>query len=205
MTGGRTAPQYPLMAQMNLRVRAASSAASFISALILAALSCPAPAQGSVYGGAYSSAADDTLAMPGEVFVITAEELAHFDINTLEDLIEHLPGVSVLQDGPPESRDFAAFSGKPLASWIETTFGLHPEPETGRLIRRTPRALRGEEGAAVELANLVGDEPDRAEAAIERFLYAGSDVRIVNGVMLRQRKPMGQRLLIQTFHNYRPI
>jgi hypothetical protein len=64
------------------------------------------------YGGAFSSAAGDTLALPGEVFVITAEELARFDINTIEDIIEHLPGVNVLQNGPPGSRTLFSVDGR---------------------------------------------------------------------------------------------
>jgi outer membrane receptor protein involved in Fe transport len=68
--------------------------------------------EASRYGGAYLSAAGDTLALPGEVFVVTAEELARFGINTIEDIIEHLPGVSVLQGGPPGSKTLYTIDGR---------------------------------------------------------------------------------------------
>jgi len=67
------------------------------------------------YGGAFSSAAGDTLALPGEVFVITAEELARFDINTIEDIIAHLPGVSLMQNGPPGSRTLFSVDGRTVS------------------------------------------------------------------------------------------
>ncbi|MCK4548647.1 MAG: TonB-dependent receptor plug domain-containing protein, partial [Candidatus Krumholzibacteria bacterium] len=70
--------------------------------------------EASRYGGAYLSAAGDTLALPGEVFVITAEELTRYDINTIEDIIEHLPGVSVLQNGPPGSRTRYTVDGRTI-------------------------------------------------------------------------------------------
>lgn len=83
----------------------------------------------------------------------------------------------ILEAGPVETTDFDAFSNDPLASWIETTFGLRAEVETGKLIRRTPRALRGESGAAVQLAELVDGDPGQSESAIQRYLYAGSDIK----------------------------
>jgi hypothetical protein len=89
------------------------------SFLLLSALALLVPAGGfgseaSRYGGAYLAAAGDTLALPGEIFVITAEELARFDINTIEDIIEHLPGVSVLQDGPPGSETRYSVDGRTI-------------------------------------------------------------------------------------------
>ena len=58
-----------------------------------------------------------------------------------------------------------AFVADPLASWIETTFGLEEEPGTGRLRRAQPRPIDGADGAADELAELTGrDEIACAEA-----------------------------------------
>jgi len=86
-----------------------------IFAAVIAVLPCAeCRAESSRYGGAYLSAAGDTLALPGEVFVLTAEELARFDINTIEDIIEHLPGVSVLQNGPPGSRTLYTIDGRTI-------------------------------------------------------------------------------------------
>ena len=82
----------------------------------------------------------------------------------------------IIESGRVGPMDYDTFSQNPLAAWIETTFGLHMEQTTGQLIRRTPRPLRGEEGASAELAQLVGVRHDWAESAIQRFLYAGSDV-----------------------------
>ena len=38
-------------------------------------------------------------------------------------------------------RPYADFVADPLASWVETTFGIDVEPGTGRLIRRTPTTV----------------------------------------------------------------
>ena len=45
-------------------------------------------------------------------------------------------------DGPPS--DYEAFRSHPLASWIESTFGVREEPGTGKLLRQVPRRLEGE-------------------------------------------------------------
>jgi hypothetical protein len=66
------------------------------------------------FAGAYLSASDDSLAMPGEVFVLTAEELTRLDINTIEDLVRLLPGVSIVQEGPPGSRTRYSVDGRTL-------------------------------------------------------------------------------------------
>ncbi len=113
MTGGHAAPQYHYMTRMKDLVRP-RIAGSFLLLLAFIAF-FPASGSGrnaSRYGGAYLSAAGDTLALPGEVFVITAKELARFDICTIEDIIEHLPGVNILQDGPPGSRALYTVDGR---------------------------------------------------------------------------------------------
>jgi ATP-dependent helicase YprA (DUF1998 family) len=51
---------------------------------------------------------------------------------------------------PP--RSFQEFTSQPLSSWIETAFGLETEAAGGRLIRRNPRGVWGEGGAATEAA-----------------------------------------------------
>ena len=45
-------------------------------------------------------------------------------------------------DGPPS--DYEAFRSHPLASWIESTFGVRREADTGKLLRQVPRRLEGE-------------------------------------------------------------
>ncbi len=113
MTGGRTAPQYPSMIRLtNLLPVTAVGILLILTAVIAAVSAAECRGEASRYGGAYLSAAGDTLALPGEVFVVTAEELARFDINTIEDIIEHLPGVGVLQNGPPGSRTLYTVNGR---------------------------------------------------------------------------------------------
>ena len=39
--------------------------------------------------------------------------------------------------------DYEQFRRHPLTSWIESTFGIREEPETGELLRQEPRRLQG--------------------------------------------------------------
>lgn len=81
---------------------------------------------------------------------------------------------------PPE--DYDEFRIHPLASWIESTFGVREENGTKRLIRQAPRRLQGDvienqKSAASELAELTGADPDRCAAVLRRFLLNGTKVR----------------------------
>ena len=71
--------------------------------------------------------------------------------------------------------DYAELAASPLASWIETTFGLATEYETGLLIRQVPRRLR--EHAAPALSELTGLPVTDCHDAIQRALLKGSRVR----------------------------
>ncbi len=82
---------------------------------------------------------------------------------------------AVVRDSGP-STDFDDFRADPLASWIEHSFGLRRESETGKFVRRIPRSLVGEVGAAADLSSLTGLEIAQTEAAIETYLYAGSGI-----------------------------
>ena len=73
---------------------------------------------------------------------------------------------------PPE--DYVDFKAHPVASWIESTFGVRAEPETGRLIRQIPRPMRGSDGAAEALAALTLTTPAACEDVLRRFLMKGS-------------------------------
>jgi ATP-dependent helicase YprA (DUF1998 family)/very-short-patch-repair endonuclease len=90
------------------------------------------------------------------------------------DVKQRLSADVTSTDDPP--KDYAGFRKTAIASWIEATFGLQRETETGKLIRQTPRALHGTEGASAQLAKDADVSPEMAQAAIERFLYAGSAV-----------------------------
>ena len=59
----------------------------------------------------------------------------------------------------------------PLASWVETVFGLERESASGRLVRRKPTTVPV---AAQTLASLVGVDVQVAEDALRAVLLAGS-------------------------------
>lgn len=70
---------------------------------------------------------------------------------------------------------FDAFRVDPLASWLETTFGIAAD-ETGRLVRAKPITVTGAGGAASRLATLLGTGEDDAAEAIRAGLLAGASV-----------------------------
>ena len=81
---------------------------------------------------------------------------------------------------PPEA--YGEFRTHPLASWIETTFGIRAEAGTGRLIRQLPRRLQGEslegqKSAAAELAEITLSDPMRCVGVMRRFLLQGANLR----------------------------
>lgn len=75
----------------------------------------------------------------------------------------------------PETRPptgFAEFVSDPLSSWIESTFGVVQDPLADRLKRAVPRSVRGDDGAAQDLAALTGVDAARCAEAIEAHLLA---------------------------------
>jgi superfamily II DNA or RNA helicase/very-short-patch-repair endonuclease len=76
---------------------------------------------------------------------------------------------------PPDNYD--DFRLHPLASWIESTFGVRAEEGSGRLIRQAPRRLQGEGSAAKALALLTSTDPDRCAAVLRGFLLMGCELR----------------------------
>ena len=91
-------------------------------------------------------------------------------------MIEALSTAIAAKESPPES--YEAFRVHPLASWIESTFGVVAEEGTGRLVRQSPRRVDGEDSAAEELAR-VTSTADRVQCAdvLRRFLLKGSELR----------------------------
>jgi ATP-dependent helicase YprA (DUF1998 family) len=73
--------------------------------------------------------------------------------------------------------EFPAFAASPLSSWIERRFGIREEEGTGKRIRQIPSPITGDTGAAAELAELTGTDSSLAEAAIRRWLEAGTRIR----------------------------
>jgi superfamily II DNA/RNA helicase/very-short-patch-repair endonuclease len=68
---------------------------------------------------------------------------------------------------------FAELCRDPLASWVETAFGLEPEPGTGRLVRRRPTTVPA---AAARLAELTGVEQPACLRAVIGTLLAGARI-----------------------------
>ena len=71
--------------------------------------------------------------------------------------------------------DYTGLALSPLASWIETTFGLATERGTGRLIRQRPRRLR--EHAAPDLSDMTGLAVQDCHDAIQAALLKGAALR----------------------------
>lgn len=69
--------------------------------------------------------------------------------------------------------DYQAFVQHPFSSWIESTFGLTTDSESGHLKRSQPRGISGEEGAARRLAELTQVAEESCAQAIQRWLLAG--------------------------------
>jgi hypothetical protein len=70
---------------------------------------------------------------------------------------------------------YAELAESPLASWIETTFGLAKEAETDGVIRQRPTKL--DEAAAVLSGLTPGTTLDQCRHAIRKTLLAGSSAR----------------------------
>ena len=82
-------------------------------------------------------------------------------------------------EAPPD--DYDEFRGHPLASWIESTFGVREEAGTGRLLRQVPRRLAGDpaeagRSAAAELSELAGGDSDRCAEVLRAWLLQGSNL-----------------------------
>lgn len=73
----------------------------------------------------------------------------------------------------PTPTRFEDFIKDPLAIWIENTFGITRDVEAGRLVRKTPRSMGGQNGAAKELSELTGVPIDRCKEAVQEGLLAG--------------------------------
>ncbi|MBW2072408.1 MAG: DEAD/DEAH box helicase [Deltaproteobacteria bacterium] len=69
--------------------------------------------------------------------------------------------------------DYASFVSDPLSIWIENTFGITTEEQSGRLIRTKPRSLTGPHGAGRELSELIGVPESQCIRAIQEGLLAG--------------------------------
>jgi ATP-dependent helicase YprA (DUF1998 family)/very-short-patch-repair endonuclease len=84
---------------------------------------------------------------------------------------------ATIQRGATPSESYEEFRVHPLASWIESTFGVRAEEETGRLVRQAPRRLQGSGSAAEDLARLTSTDPGQCVTVLRSFLLNGSELR----------------------------
>lgn len=89
---------------------------------------------------------------------------------------------------PAAPADYADLVADPLASWVETTFGLERDGD-GRWTRRPPVTVQH---AARVLAGQTGADHAECEKALERTLRAGS----------RARHPTGRPLFAFRLHQF---
>ncbi len=79
----------------------------------------------------------DSLAFPGEVFVLSSDALADRRINSLEDILDLLPGVSYSRGGPIGSTLYISVEGRPMTG-VQLLLNGHPfsDPWDGRPLAR---------------------------------------------------------------------
>jgi superfamily II DNA/RNA helicase len=94
---------------------------------------------------------------------------------TQQEVVEASTLLAAVDDGADGRlpQDYAAFAAHPLAGWVETTFGLTTERESGALVRRPPTTVPE---AAGLLADQTGADPTRCQLAFKNTLRAGSGV-----------------------------
>ena len=101
------------------------------------------------------------------------------DVSALS-VVDALRTAITSEHEPPS--DYEPFRGHPLASWIESTFGIREEQGSGSLLRKLPRRLRGEyidgqQSAAEELATLTATDANQCASILRRWLLRGSLLR----------------------------
>lgn len=84
---------------------------------------------------------------------------------------------ATIESAAPTPEGYEEFSRHPLSSWIESTFGVRAETETGHLVRQAPRRLEGEDSAAEGLARITGTDPLQCADVLRRFLMKGSSTK----------------------------
>ena len=104
----------------------------------------------------------------GETLRRSTPNLDFDDTSNLQNLSSRIDDVGIK---PPNS--FNEFINDPLSSWIESTFGITEDKNSGRLIRSNPKSITGENGAALELSKLTGVSIERCSEVIQECLLAG--------------------------------
>ena len=77
----------------------------------------------------------------------------------------------------PIPGDGDEFARDPLAAWVEANIGLREDEIEGRLLRATPRPIRGVDSSAAALAATTGLDEGQCEGAIRDVLALGNELR----------------------------
>jgi ATP-dependent helicase YprA (DUF1998 family) len=101
-------------------------------------------------------------------------------LETAPDFLDRLRDCIESGDAPPTGR--TTFLNWPLSVWIETHLGIREEGP--RMVRCSPLALAGPEGAAAALGDRLGLPGDICAGAIQRALLAGHMMRDEHGLPL---------------------
>ena len=99
----------------------------------------------------------------------------------LKDEVEFLSGFSSVPESLPGSfcehmgaaNGYQALKTSALASWIESTFGVQKEAESGAYIRQKPIPITGEKSGARRLAEKLDLDEDKCAAAIKNLFMLG--------------------------------
>ncbi|PWB53889.1 MAG: hypothetical protein C3F13_08260 [Anaerolineales bacterium] len=79
-------------------------------------------------------------------------------------------------ENPAIPTSFSELTKHPLARWIESTMGVSVDPKNGRLVRATPRSIRGNDGLARLLSDITGLLETKCAATLMATLLAGYNI-----------------------------
>lgn len=79
-----------------------------------------------------------------------------------------------IRSGPAPAADpYQRLIDDPLSAWIESTFGIREDAQSGRIRRQVPRSITGTNGAAQDLSKATGVPEDAAAFALEQHFMTG--------------------------------
>lgn len=95
----------------------------------------------------------------------------HHDLDDVDFIASLTERLNTHDEEFPKSYD--GFVRDPLSVWIESSFGIHEDPVSGRLVRARPSSVSGTNGAAAKLASLTGVDVESCARVIRAGLLAG--------------------------------
>ena len=172
------------------RTIAALATGGWLAVAWLAAVAPPAHGADAAPRGALAA---DSLLVPTETFVLTRDDLAHFNVHTLDDLLLLVPGVSWWREGPPTADGGFSIEGR-RGRGVTLLMNGTPVLDTYRLeafaralplsrLERVEVVYSGSPGWSGDASsrgfiNLVMEEGGReAPASRLNFTYGGSERR----------------------------